>query len=99
MFSDRATSASPSARMPEPASMMMVRRAQVISTQAVLPPKAIVSGPGEGMLPRTPQNLRRNCSGPMANSWYRRFAGPSRPTVAVLKAPANRHASTVHRPV
>jgi hypothetical protein len=43
--------------MPEPASRMISWPSEVlISTQAVLPPTRIVSGPGVGIVPRTPQN-------------------------------------------
>src|SRR3954470_6751867 len=49
----------PSDRMPLPASRMTSRpSAHRTSTQGVLPPYRAVSGPGLGMEPRVPQNLR-----------------------------------------
>src|SRR5215471_12157986 len=45
--------------MPVPASRMIRVDPDVTSTQLVFPPTAAVSGPGDAMLPRTPQNLIR----------------------------------------
>src|ERR1044071_762898 len=49
----------PSDRMPLPASRMTsLPSAHLTSTQGVFPPYRAVSGPGLGMEPRVPQNLR-----------------------------------------
>jgi hypothetical protein len=50
------TSWLPKARIPVPASNIMRCPPHRTSMQVVLPPYLIVSGPGAGMLPRTPQN-------------------------------------------
>ena len=49
----------PKRRMPVPASIIILLCPHVISKQVVFPPYLMVSGPGQGMLPRVPQNLRR----------------------------------------
>lgn len=48
--------------MPDPASMMINWSSEVlISTQEVLPPTRMVSGPGVGIVPRTPQYRTNTC--------------------------------------
>jgi hypothetical protein len=47
----------PNKRIPVPASTITLLSPHKISKQVVLPPYLTVSGPGQGILPRVPQNF------------------------------------------
>ena len=53
----------PSWLIPEPASITMISPPILNSYHEVLPPYRMVSGPGVGIEPRTPQNLKKDGEG------------------------------------
>ena len=83
-------SSSPSFRIPVPASRMNRVDPQRTSTQLVLPPTPAVSGPGEAMLPRTPQNLICiiPCLPPRQEPWASGMPAPSRVQMLAFQASA-----------